>query len=520
MAIKNFKTRNGIDVDTYTLPNTVIQATVKTNSITTIDTIPMNSFISAEYLVTITQGSKVRTSKVIMHEDGTSVDMTEYGITETGGAIAGVVVSATTSSTNAVLQVTITDAATTIARVKMSRNLNVIFTPVAPDAPTIGTATAGPEQASITFTAPYDNGGAAITSYRATSTPGSITGTASSSPVTVSGLTGATAYTFVIAAINAAGTSVASSASNSVTPTFIPAKAMFWAGGGYTSTIRSVEKLLASNETVSVLTATLPTYRVLTRGASNSGVAGYVAGGWQHGSVGGVANTEKFDFSSEGRTTITTSLFTFGQMALASNSGSAMYGFGGTTSSGGGNRAMAKLTFSNDTESALTQPSASTFGLMAGFANSGTAAYFGGGQTSNPTSYSDDLYKVPFSTEVSSYVSALRLGVSKGKGISGLSNNGVAGYFAGGELSSGSASNSIQKISFSPESKSNLAAVLSISRSASDGSSNSGVAGYISGNGNNTIEKLTYSTEVMSSISATLNYSKNGMGAFANSGTL
>ena len=223
MAIKNFKTRNGIDVDTYTVPNTVIQGTVKTNSATTIDTIAMASFTSAEYLVTITQGSKIRTSKVVMHTDGTSVDMTEYGITETGGAIAGVVVSATTSSTNAVLQVTITDAATTIARVKIARNLNVIFTPVAPDAPTIGTATAGPEQASITFTAPYDNGGASISSYQATSTPGSITGTASSSPVTVSGLTGATAYTFVIAAINAAGTSVSSSASNSVTPTFIPA---------------------------------------------------------------------------------------------------------------------------------------------------------------------------------------------------------------------------------------------------------------------------------------------------------
>uniref|UniRef100_UPI0040473774 Lcl domain-containing protein n=1 Tax=Algoriphagus sp. TaxID=1872435 RepID=UPI0040473774 len=90
-----------------------------------------------------------------------------------------------------------------------------------PDAPTIGTATAGNGQASVPFTAPASDGGSAITSYTATSNPGNITGTisqAGSGTITVTGLTNGTAYTFTVTATNSVGTSAASAASNSVTP--------------------------------------------------------------------------------------------------------------------------------------------------------------------------------------------------------------------------------------------------------------------------------------------------------------
>lgn len=85
------------------------------------------------------------------------------------------------------------------------------------DAPTIGTATAGLGTASVTFTAATTGG--AATSYGAISTPDSITGTSATSPITVSGLTADTAYTFKTYGINAAGTwnNVLSAASNSAT---------------------------------------------------------------------------------------------------------------------------------------------------------------------------------------------------------------------------------------------------------------------------------------------------------------
>ena len=99
------------------------------------------------------------------------------------------------------------------------KSLNAGLTPATdvPDAPTIGTATdAGSSSVSVTFT-PAATGGTP-TSYTVTSSPGSLTGTGASSPVTVSGLSIGTAYTFTVTATNSAGTSPASSASNSVTP--------------------------------------------------------------------------------------------------------------------------------------------------------------------------------------------------------------------------------------------------------------------------------------------------------------
>ncbi|HEV7307776.1 beta strand repeat-containing protein, partial [Ensifer sp.] len=89
---------------------------------------------------------------------------------------------------------------------------------IVPDAPTIGTATADVSSASVAFVAPASSGGASITTYTATSNPGGFTGTSATSPVTVSGLTNGVSYTFTVTATNVAGTGLASSPSNAVTP--------------------------------------------------------------------------------------------------------------------------------------------------------------------------------------------------------------------------------------------------------------------------------------------------------------
>lgn len=99
-----------------------------------------------------------------------------------------------------------------------SNSATVQASATVPGAPTIGTATGGNASASVTFTAPASNGGAAITGYTVTSTPGSLTGSGASSPISVTGLTNGTSYTFVVKAQNPVGFGANSAASNAVTP--------------------------------------------------------------------------------------------------------------------------------------------------------------------------------------------------------------------------------------------------------------------------------------------------------------
>ena len=89
--------------------------------------------------------------------------------------------------------------------------------PFPPGAPTGVAAAAGDGQATVTFTAPANTGGAAITGYTVTSSPGGFTATGASSPLTVTGLTNGTSYTFTVTATTSAGTSTASGASAAVT---------------------------------------------------------------------------------------------------------------------------------------------------------------------------------------------------------------------------------------------------------------------------------------------------------------
>ncbi|MBL9142692.1 MAG: tail fiber protein [Verrucomicrobiaceae bacterium] len=118
-----------------------------------------------------------------------------------------------------------------------------------PGAPTIGTATAGNASASVAFTAPAITGGSAILDYTVTSNPGTITATGSNSPITVSGLTNGTAYTFTVTARNAIGPGAASAPSNSVTPA-APADIPITIGVGSTLTIDATGSAGAAETTV------------------------------------------------------------------------------------------------------------------------------------------------------------------------------------------------------------------------------------------------------------------------------
>jgi len=88
--------------------------------------------------------------------------------------------------------------------------------------PTIGTVTLSTLTASVPFTGPTDFGDSAISTYTATSNPGSISVNGATSPISISGLTAGTAYTFTVTATNSFGVSLASSASNTVTTANVP----------------------------------------------------------------------------------------------------------------------------------------------------------------------------------------------------------------------------------------------------------------------------------------------------------
>jgi hypothetical protein len=119
----------------------------------------------------------------------------------------------------------IAQATGTTGSISQSFTLTVNPPPAtAPGAPVIGTAAAGNAKATVNFTPPASDGGAAITTYTVTAADqtnaarGGQTATGTGSPVTVTGLTNGDSYTFTVTATNSAGTGPASSPSNAVTP--------------------------------------------------------------------------------------------------------------------------------------------------------------------------------------------------------------------------------------------------------------------------------------------------------------
>ena len=102
--------------------NTSTQA-ITLNTVTTVDSFDKTVYRTAKYLVQVTQGSKYTTSEVLLAHDGTTSYLSEYAVIELGGTVIPLTVSTSISGSNVLLRVTITDAATTSATVKVARTL-------------------------------------------------------------------------------------------------------------------------------------------------------------------------------------------------------------------------------------------------------------------------------------------------------------------------------------------------------------------------------------------------------------
>lgn len=153
-----------------------------------------------------------------------------------------------------------------------------------PDAPTGASATGGDASASVSFTPPSNTGGSAVSAYYAVSNPGQITGTAASSPVSVTGLTNGTAYTFTVWALNTYGPSPYSAASGSVTPA-LPQRGLI-AGGLSTSNVIEYIEISTLGNATDFGDLTVATYEassvsnatrgIFAGGTSTSNVISYV----------------------------------------------------------------------------------------------------------------------------------------------------------------------------------------------------------------------------------------------------
>ena len=102
---------------------------------------------------------------------------------------------------------------------RASASSSTVTPATAPGPPTNVVAVAGNTQATVSWSAPASNGGAAITTYTVTSNPDAVTAQTDGNgrQATVSPLRNGIAYTFTVAASNQAGSTV-SAPSNRITP--------------------------------------------------------------------------------------------------------------------------------------------------------------------------------------------------------------------------------------------------------------------------------------------------------------
>jgi hypothetical protein len=126
--VTNFKIPGlGIDWTSSTVPGaspmTTGTYTLTSDTVETIDSVEFGTWSTIEYTLSLKQYLKVRSSKIIVQTNGTDVDMSEYAITETGGSMTGVSVTAILGgmASAAALQIVVTDASITTVDVKFSK---------------------------------------------------------------------------------------------------------------------------------------------------------------------------------------------------------------------------------------------------------------------------------------------------------------------------------------------------------------------------------------------------------------
>jgi hypothetical protein len=256
-------------------------------------------------------------------------------------------------------------------------------------------------------------------------------------------------------------------------------------------------------------------------------VAGYASGGSTPSSTYGDTQIQKYSFAADSWSTITATLATDTNGAAGfSNSGTAGYTAGGNYLDGGFHylTTVAKLDFSADTLTALASGFSSARSYAAGFSDNAVAGYAGGGYLA--PGYTTGVDKWAFSDDSRS---TLGTGLNTGTTyLAGFANSGVAGYLFGGfDGVSGATEITvlIEQWTFPSNTHSLLAAVLSQKGYELNGMADSGVAGYRVGGYDNSaymtvVDKLIFPSNTLSALAVGLAESKAQCATFANEGAL
>ena len=294
------------------------------------------------------------------------------------------------------------------------------------------------------------------------------------------------------------------------------AGAAFIAGGnGYTN---DIAKMPFSTEVIADLAATLDRGSSGTAGCSDSGVAGYVASGYNHPlSPRSTDNIDKLTYSNDTAALMTPTLTQRRTSAAGmQDSGVAGYFAGGDID---GTATYVdindKLVFSSATCSATTAMSVAR-DTLASFSNSGTAGYLLGGYGG---AYKDDIEKFAFPSDTRSALTDLPYPVAWADGFADV---GVSGYHTGGWEHVAHNVTTIYKWAFSNDARTTSNGSLSVADSQQTSAANSGSAGYVfagySG-GATWVDKFTFTTDTRTSLTA-MGGSQYAAAGFANEGAL
>jgi len=231
----------------------------------------------------------------------------------------------------------------------------------------------------------------------------------------------------------------------------------------------TVDKFAFANDARSTLSTGLSAATTVLTGMSNSGTAGYTAGGYDGDAAAFTTTVDKFAFADDGRTTLGTGLSAAtGYLTGMSNSGTAGYTCGGSTASGRVTT-VDKFAFADDARSTLGTGLSTATAQFAGMSNSGTAGYTVGGRTDADVQV-DTVDKFAFADDGRT---TLGTGLSAATRILGaMANSGTAGYVGGGTTASGVVA-TVDKFAFSDDGRTTLGTGLSGARNSCTGMENS-----------------------------------------------